>query len=100
MKKSLITILFLSLTIFAFGDKNPGVYFIENMGQWEAPFDYKANANSGAMFFSLNNFIEKNQNSNLILDFEGSNIESISRRNLAFGAKDYKYTAMSYRIIG
>ena len=53
----------------------------------------------GAMFFALNQFFIENQNSELVLDFEGSNIDSIRRRNIGFGAKDYQYTALNYRKI-
>lgn len=56
-------------------------------------------AENGAMFFGLNEFIKQNANSDMIIDFEGSNIESIRRRNIGFGGEDVFYSALHYRKI-
>jgi cell fate (sporulation/competence/biofilm development) regulator YmcA (YheA/YmcA/DUF963 family) len=49
---------------------------------------------NGAMFLIINNFIEKHSETNITLDFEGSNIEGLARFYESFGAKSYEY----YRI--
>ncbi len=65
MKKPLLSIFCLLLSFYVFADKNPGVHFIENVGQWQAPFDFKANTQAGAMFFTptgiVYNFYDQSQ---------------------------------------
>jgi len=43
------------------------------------------------MPFLINNYIEKNSNSNMIFDFEGSNNEALARFYRGFGAKEFHY---------
>ena len=47
-----------------------------------------------AMFFLIDNFIKKNSQKNLTLDFEGSNIESIARFFKGFGASPCYYQSV------
>lgn len=56
-------------------------------------------ASNGAMFFGFNEYVKMNSNSNIIIDFEGSNIDSIRRRNVGFGGVDEFYNSISYRKI-
>ena len=56
-------------------------------------------ANTGAMFFGFNEYVKQNANSNITIDFEGSNMETIRRRNIGFGGTDQFYNALSYRKI-
>ncbi len=44
-----------------------------------------------ANFYLIDSFIKENSNSNIILDFEGSNIEGIARFYAGFGAKKTTY---------
>jgi hypothetical protein len=44
-----------------------------------------------AMFFLLDSFIQEHQNRNLLLDFEGSNVESIAHFYKGFGANKILY---------
>lgn len=46
---------------------------------------------NGAMFLLIDNLIKENAGKNLILDFEGSMIESIARFYKRFGAKEISY---------
>ena len=50
----------------------------------------------GATFFAIDNVIQNNANSAKILDFEGSNIDSIRRRNIGFGGVDDTYFHLKY----
>lgn len=54
---------------------------------------------NGAMFFGLNEFIKENCNKDLILDFEGSNLSSIRKRNIGFGGEDKYYYHFSFQKI-
>ncbi len=47
-----------------------------------------------AMFFLIDNFIKRNANSGIVLDFEGSNNENIARFYRGFGAEEKKYPAL------
>jgi len=49
---------------------------------------------SGAMFLLIDEFIKQYASRNMILDFEGSNIESIARFYAGFGAKPSNYPAI------
>jgi len=48
----------------------------------------------GAMFLLVDEFIKDFSNRNLILDFEGSNIESIARFYKGFGANPFNYSSI------
>jgi len=48
----------------------------------------------GAMFLLIDEFIKDNSGTNLVLDFEGSNIDSIARFYAGFGAKPFKYKSV------
>ena len=52
---------------------------------------------NNATFFAVNEFIKNNSETDLILDFEGSNIDSIRQRNVGFGATDEFYSYFKYR---
>ncbi len=53
-----------------------------------------------AMPLLINNYIEKNSNSNKVFDFEGSNNESLARFYRSFGAKEYHYFGLrQYRFV-
>ena len=47
-----------------------------------------------ANFLIVDSFIQDNENTNLILDFEGSNIEGIARFYAGFGARESNYQAI------
>ncbi len=49
---------------------------------------------SGAMFLLIDEFIKQYASRNMILDFEGSNIEGIARFYAGFGAKPANYPAI------
>ena len=49
---------------------------------------------AGAMFLLIDEFIKQYASRNMILDFEGSNIEGIARFYAGFGAKPYNYQAI------
>src|SRR5690606_23323566 len=51
---------------------------------------------SRAMFLLLDNFIRKNANTNLILDFEGSMLRGVSRFFEGFGATPEIYYGMNF----
>lgn len=48
----------------------------------------------GAMFLLIDEFIKDFSNRNIILDFEGSNIESIARFYKGFGANPFSYSTI------
>ncbi|MEN8119394.1 MAG: hypothetical protein ABFS35_03565 [Bacteroidota bacterium] len=48
----------------------------------------------GAMFLLVDEFIKQYASRNMILDFEGSNIEGIARFYAGFGAKPFNYPAI------
>ncbi len=48
--------------------------------------------NTRAMFALLDNYIKSNSGSDIILDFEGSNIESVARFYAGFGASPCEYS--------
>lgn len=48
----------------------------------------------GAMSYLIDNFINVNANSNLLLDFEGSNNKNLARFYLGFGAKSVNYCSI------
>lgn len=48
-----------------------------------------------ASFFLMDNFIQKNCNQNLKIDFEGSNIPGVARFFAGWGAKNFKYSTIS-----
>ncbi|MBN1250581.1 MAG: hypothetical protein JXR51_02110 [Bacteroidales bacterium] len=50
--------------------------------------------NSGAMFLLIDEFIKDNSGRNIILDFEGSNIEGVARFYAGFGAKPFNYISI------
>lgn len=50
----------------------------------------------GAVYFLINSIIEKNAESEKILDFAGSNIESIRYRNEGFGSETEVYRSLYY----
>ncbi|MDD4149450.1 MAG: hypothetical protein PHE33_05425, partial [Bacteroidales bacterium] len=51
---------------------------------------------SQAMILLLNEFIEQNSETNIILDFEGSSILGVERFYKSFGAKAELYPAINY----
>lgn len=53
----------------------------------------------GANHHILNEFIKNHANSGGFLDFAGSNIDSIARWNLGFGAKNYFYFEYSKKLL-
>ena len=50
--------------------------------------------NISSMFLLIDEFIKDNSNRNLVLDFEGSNIEGVARFYAGFGAKPFKYKSI------
>lgn len=46
---------------------------------------------NGAMHLMIDNFIKQNAGKNMILDFEGSNIDSLARFYKGFGSDEYVY---------
>lgn len=50
---------------------------------------------TGAGYLLIDKFIEKHSNENVILDFAGSNIEGIAKRNLSFGSKSTNFYQVS-----
>jgi len=52
----------------------------------------------GATHLIMNQFIQNHADSGDILDFSGSNIDSIARWNLGFGAKNYSYFEYSKKL--
>lgn len=48
----------------------------------------------GAMFLLIDEFIKDFSNRNIILDFEGSNVESIARFYKGFGANPFNYSSI------
>ena len=53
-----------------------------------------------ASSFSINTVIEEYQNLNILLDFEGSNIQSIASFFKSFGPEKENYYTLSYNIFG
>jgi len=49
---------------------------------------------AGAMFLLIDEFVKQYASRNMILDFEGSNIEGIARFYAGFGAKPFNYPAI------
>lgn len=49
-----------------------------------------------AMPFLINKFVEQNSQSQMILDFEGSNNPSLSRFYKSFGSSEFKYYGLRY----
>ena len=56
-------------------------------------------ARNGAAFYVIDDLIKKMAKTSCYLDFEGSNISSIRRRNIGFGGQDEKYYHLNYRKI-
>jgi hypothetical protein len=52
---------------------------------------------SGAMAFNIDHILKKHQETNLILDFEGSMIPTIARFYKSFGAEPQIYQSLSYK---
>jgi hypothetical protein len=48
------------------------------------------------MFLLIDEFIKKYSEKNLILDFEGSNMEGIARFYQGFGATDCEYLSITF----
>lgn len=46
------------------------------------------------MFLLIDEFIKQYASRNMILDFEGSNIEGVARFYAGFGAKPFNYPAL------
>ncbi len=46
------------------------------------------------MFLLIDEFIKDNSGTNLVLDFEGSNIEGVARFYSGFGSKPFNYTSI------
>jgi hypothetical protein len=61
-------------------------------------FIFSGNSNlgkeTGAMFFLINDYLEKHAGQNIIFDFEGSNLPTLARFYKGFGAKDFPYPAL------
>ncbi len=70
-----------------FVHSNKKVCFILSVANEEAK-------ETGAMFLLIDEFIKQYASRNMILDFEGSNIDGIARFYAGFGAKPANYTAM------
>lgn len=64
-----------------------------------APITLKESRQSGAMTFILDELIQKNANTDLVLDFEGSSIESIARFYKGFGSKQQNFWTYRHTLI-
>lgn len=56
--------------------------------------NHPSSRTTGASHFLLDGFIKENADKDMILDFEGSNVESIARFFKRFGAAEEKYSAI------
>ncbi len=56
-----------------------------------APITFKESRETGAMSFILDELIREHSNSDVVLDFEGSSVESIGRFYRGFGAKSQNF---------
>jgi hypothetical protein len=78
-------------------DKNgkliAGAFFVDANGKVIFLFSgmAKEGKEAGAMYFLVDQFIVHNANSNLVLDFEGSNDPGLARFYRGFGAKECVY---------
>jgi hypothetical protein len=63
-----------------------------------APITLRDARESGAMTYILDEIIQKNANTDTILDFEGSSIESIARFYKGFGAKNQNFWTYHHTI--
>lgn len=75
------------------GKLNAGTFFLKSYNSYIFLFSAtnEESKESGAMFKIIDQFITKHSNSNIILDFEGSNIESLARFYKGFGANKFHY---------
>lgn len=71
------------------------VYFLShNRAYYILVGNHPAGRTSGASHFLINTFIHDHANQNLLLDFEGSEINSLAEFYRKFGAKEEKYAAI------
>lgn len=70
-----------------------GAFFIKSNKKWIFLFSGTAQSarKNGAMPFLIDSFIKTNANSNITLDFEGSNDTNLARFYAGFGAKNCSY---------
>lgn len=75
------------------GEICAGAFFIESNGKVIFIFSGRNEEakSSGAMFFLIDRFIERNAGRNLTLDFEGSNDPDLARFYKGFGSKECVY---------
>ncbi|OJV27259.1 MAG: hypothetical protein BGO32_05185 [Bacteroidetes bacterium 37-13] len=64
-----------------------------------APITLKESRQAGAMAFILDEMIQKNANSEFILDFEGSSVENIARFYKGFGSKQQNFWTYRHTLL-
>lgn len=68
----------------------------QNIRFWFSGRDYRY-PEKKAMFFLINEYLKKNEQQNLILDFNGSMNENIARFYKGFGAEPYNFSFINLR---
>lgn len=75
------------------GDPCAGAFFIKSYDSYIFLFSAtnEESKQKGAMFLIINQFIRKHAGEKIILDFEGSNIQSLARFYKGFGSDEFNY---------
>jgi len=68
--------------------------FSHNRAYYVLAGNHPSSRTSGASHFLLDSFIKENAGTDMILDFEGSSVETIARFFKRFGATEEKYSAI------
>ncbi|MCK4345205.1 MAG: hypothetical protein KAX05_07945 [Bacteroidales bacterium] len=73
-----------------------GAYFLFSMDSFVFLFSASSpeSRENGAMFLIIDNFIKAKAGSNYLIDFQGSNIESLARFYRGFGSKPMEYLSI------
>jgi len=78
------------------GNYYAGAYFLFSMDRFIFLFSASSpeSRENGAMFLLIDNFIKEKAGDNFLLDFQGSNIESLARFYRGFGSKPMEYLSI------